>query len=53
MGGHLAGAIMLTIGLIALATGNLEFGAFLAALSLAWLLLVSFIVNLFRKRKTG
>lgn len=53
MGGHLAGAILLLIGLIALATGHWEFGAFLAGLGLALLLLVSFIVNLFRKRKTG
>lgn len=49
-GGHLAGALMLLIGLVGLATGHWEFGAFMAGLGLILLLALSFVQSHFRKR---
>jgi hypothetical protein len=53
MGGHLAGAIMLVVGLIALAAGHWKFGAFMTGLGLLFLLIVSFAANHFRTKKPG
>lgn len=51
MGGHLAGALMLLVGLIAIATGHWKFGVFLAGLGLLLLVLVSFVASRFGSKK--
>lgn len=50
-GGHLAGALMLLIGLVGLAYGHWEFGAFMAGLGLILLLALGLVQRHFRRRK--
>jgi hypothetical protein len=49
-GGHLAGATLLLIGLVGLATGHWKFGGFMGGLGLVLLLGVSYVSSHFRRR---
>jgi hypothetical protein len=53
MGGHLAGAVTLLIGLIALVAGHWKFGTFMCGVGLVLLVLVSFVANRVRTKKRG
>jgi multisubunit Na+/H+ antiporter MnhG subunit len=50
-GGHFAGAIMIVIGLIGLAAGHWEFGAFMVGLGAIFLLMISFVAHRFGRRR--
>ena len=53
MGGHLAGAAMLLVGLISLVAGHWKFGVFMCGVGLLFLVVVSFVANRFRTKKRG